>query len=240
MTWKLQSVTGESTGEAVNIDRDMLIGRHQDADFVLQSAEISRRHAALVLKDNMLWIQDLNSSNGTFVNDVRIAHETLLNNKDIVQFASLKFSVIQVAQDEFTESVLEPIVTESQTLEQPAEAIATSEYVAEKTPEIRTENAVQHTPAEAMNDAGMPSLTERAAEVVVTPEGMPERVAIPKPAPIPQGIDIKAKPESASIVIPEAEPVVSPQQEQKTNASVGLITIVTLIVLAILAWLFFK
>lgn len=50
MTWKLQAITGEFTGQEINVDRDMLVGRHQDADLLLQAAEISRRHAALLLK----------------------------------------------------------------------------------------------------------------------------------------------------------------------------------------------
>ncbi len=75
MTWKLQEITGE-TGQEITVDRDMLVGRHQDADLLLQAAEISRRHAALLLKDQLLWVQDLNSSNGTFVNDIRIEQES--------------------------------------------------------------------------------------------------------------------------------------------------------------------
>ena len=55
MTWKLQAITGEFEGQEVAIERDMLIGRHQDADLVLQSAEISRRHAAFLLKEDALW-----------------------------------------------------------------------------------------------------------------------------------------------------------------------------------------
>ncbi|MDB9696237.1 FHA domain-containing protein, partial [Acinetobacter nosocomialis] len=94
MTWKLQAITGEFTGQEISIDRDMLVGRHQDADLLLQAAEISRRHAALLLKDQLLWVQDLNSSNGTFVNDIRIEQEKQLHDGDIVQFASFKFSVL--------------------------------------------------------------------------------------------------------------------------------------------------
>lgn len=46
MTWKIQAISGEFTGQEISIDRDMLVGRHQTADLVLQSAEISRKHAA--------------------------------------------------------------------------------------------------------------------------------------------------------------------------------------------------
>ncbi len=115
MTWKLQAITGEITGQEINVDRDMLVGRHQDADVLLQAAEISRRHAALLLKDQALWVQDLNSSNGTFVNDIRIEQEKQLHDGDIVQFASFKFSVLAPAQKitELPEIEAEPVNTTS-------------------------------------------------------------------------------------------------------------------------------
>jgi pSer/pThr/pTyr-binding forkhead associated (FHA) protein len=95
MTWKIQAITGELTGQEISIDRDMLVGRHQTADILLQQSEISRKHAAFLLKEHALWLQDLGSSNGTYVNNVQIAAETLLKQGDIVQFASLKFSVFE-------------------------------------------------------------------------------------------------------------------------------------------------
>lgn len=98
MTWKIQAITGEYAGQEISIDRDMLVGRHQEADVLLQSAEVSRKHAVLLLKEQALWVQDLNSSNGTFVNDLRIETESPLQEGDIVQFASFKFSVLAPAQ----------------------------------------------------------------------------------------------------------------------------------------------
>ncbi len=46
MTWKIQAISGDLTGQEISIDRDMLVGRHQQADIVLQQSEISRKHAA--------------------------------------------------------------------------------------------------------------------------------------------------------------------------------------------------
>ena len=256
MTWKLHSITDELMGQDINIEQDMLVGRHQDADLVLQAAEISRRHAALLLKENQLWVQDLNSSNGTYVNEVRIQHETVLNDRDIVQFASLQFAVIQsvavdVPVEDIVTSPVEPVIAKSVMIEQPAEAVATSEYLAESmaaaeaqatkvTPTEAAPTEVTPTAADVMNNAGMPSLNERAAETVVTAEGMPEQVAIPKPAPIPAGVDLQAKIQPTAEVVPTPESALDQQQENKKNTSVGLITIVALIILAIIAWLFFK
>ncbi|CDG73397.1 MULTISPECIES: FHA domain-containing protein [Acinetobacter] len=209
MTWKLQAITGEFTGQEISIDRDMLVGRHQDADLLLQAAEISRRHAALLLKDQLLWVQDLNSSNGTFVNDIRIEQEKQLHDGDIVQFASFKFSVLAPAQEN------------------------------NDLPEIEAE-PVQAAPAQDLSDQGMPSLAERATEVEVRHDGMPQNISIPKPAPIPEGVNIHAQPEQTPVAIEEPVSRVAEEKEQQKNASIGLITIIILVILAVLAWLFFK
>lgn len=209
MTWKLQAITGEITGQEISIDRDMLVGRHQDADVLLQAAEISRRHAALLLKDQLLWVQDLNSSNGTFINDIRIEQEKQLHDGDIVQFASFKFSVLAPVQE------------------------------IEDLPEIEVE-PVNTAPSQDLSDQGMPSLTERAAEIEVSRDGMPQNISIPKPAPIPDGIDINAQPQQTPVAFDEPVSRVAEEKEQQKNASVGLITIIILVILALLAWLFFK
>ena len=233
MTWKIQAITGELTGQEISIDRDMLVGRHQSADIVLQAGEISRKHAAFLLKDQALWLQDLNSSNGTFVNDVRIEHETLLKEGDIIQFAGLKFSVLAPAKE------IEPALAETEivpTSEQPSEAVAASETAAAAPVEPAAKTA-----AEQMNDRGMPELTERDANVQVSRDGMPQGVAVPKPAPIPEGVDLSAIPEQQTPIAVET-PVsrVEQAKEEQKNASLGLISIIVLIILAIIAWLFFK
>jgi len=236
MTWKLQAISGELEGQEVTIDRDMLVGRHQDADIQLQSAEISRRHAAFLLKENALWVQDLKSSNGTFVNDIRVSEDKMLKGGDIVQFASVRFSVLAPAKS--LDSVAEPVnfeavQTAEKAIQQPSEAIATAEIQ-------QASVEVEKTTAEQMNEQGMPELSERDANVQLTREGMPSDVAIPKPAPIPEGLDIHAsvKNEAFDVKIPE----VCAQEEAETqkNAKTGLITIVAFVILAIVAWLFFK
>lgn len=233
MTWKIQAITGELTGQEISIDRDMLVGRHQSADIVLQAGEISRKHAAFLLKDQALWLQDLNSSNGTFVNDVRIEHEALLKEGDIIQFAGLKFSVLAPAKE------IEPALAETEivpTSEQPSEAVAASETAAATPVEPAAKTA-----AEQMNDQGMPELNERDANVQVSRDGMPQGVAVPKPAPIPEGVDLSAIPEKQTPIAIET-PVsrVEQAKEEQKNASLGLISIIVLIILAIIAWLFFK
>ncbi|WP_353172736.1 FHA domain-containing protein [Acinetobacter rudis] len=222
MTWKIQATTGEFAGKSIKIDQDMLVGRHQDANILLQSAEISRRHAAFLLKETALYVQDLNSSNGTFVNGERISVETALKSGDVLAFASLQF---EVAEE------LESVVNTVAEVEQPAEAVATS--ATHEAGEVKSAAA-------QMNDQGMPSMKERAQDVAVSQEGMPTRVAVPKPAPIPEGVDVNAKAEPVVVAIPEPVSEVKQAEEEKKNTSVGLITIVALLILAVLAWFFLK
>ncbi len=239
MTWKIQAINGEATGQEIKIDRDTLVGRHQSADLVLPQAEISRKHAAFLFKNQALWLQDLNSSNGTFVNDARIEHDTLLKEGDIVQFASLKFSVLalakavnmapQVPQDAAAAGVQE---NSALTAQQPSEAVAVSETA---------QAAPEKSAAQQMNEQGMPQLAERHDGVQLSRDGMPQNVAVPKPAPIPEGVDITAvKTEPAPIAVEQPQTRVEEEKEQQKNASVGLISVIILIVLAVLAWLLFK
>ena len=238
MTWKIQAITGELTGQEISIDRDMLVGRHQAADIVLQQSEISRKHAAFLLKEQALWLQDLGSSNGTYVNDVQIAAETLLKQGDIVQFASLKFSVFEPAKalEDVVESVeaatLGAAVVETP-ISQPSEAVAASETA-------QAEVSADAPVVEPELPKTAAQLKERDGNVSLTRDGMPQNVGIPKPAPIPAGVDLTA-PSVPQVENNEASKVqVEQEVETQKNASLGLISIIVLIILAIIAWLMFK
>lgn len=256
MTWKLQTITGEFTGTEVNIERDMLVGRHQDADLLIQSADISRRHAAFLLKEKALWVQDLKSSNGTFVNDLRVENETLLKQGDIVQFASHKFSVLEPAVEVVVDAdlpkhvqlesvVVAPVASTQQDselvaikvapIQQPAEAIATSETA-------QNESQVEKTAAQVMAEQGMSDLKERDGSVQLNRDGMPQNVGIPKPAPIPEGVDIHAvKPIEQDLNEMDVPAhCASKEEETQKNASIGLMALIVLVIIAIIAWYIFQ
>jgi len=54
------------------------IGRGHASDVVLADAQISRTHCVVHLKDDELHVVDLNSTNGTFVDDERVDSEAVL------------------------------------------------------------------------------------------------------------------------------------------------------------------
>lgn len=72
----------------------VIIGRHVECDVVLSNDfSISRQHAVISLENNRYYIEDLNSTNGTFVNGERIHNKTLLFEQDSVLIGLHKFSL---------------------------------------------------------------------------------------------------------------------------------------------------
>jgi len=89
------ALTGEQKGEDFRVhDGQNVIGSAPDADIVLRDTAISGKHASLRYKDQKFFLTDLDSSNGTYLNDssTPIAREELKDN-DIVRIGevSLKF-----------------------------------------------------------------------------------------------------------------------------------------------------
>lgn len=70
---KLVVKQGAAAGSEFALDKPvMVIGRSADADILLTGEKVSRRHAQIRLVGNQLYIVDLGSLNGIYVNGVRI------------------------------------------------------------------------------------------------------------------------------------------------------------------------
>jgi pSer/pThr/pTyr-binding forkhead associated (FHA) protein len=64
---------------------DITIGRSTNNSIVLPSPEISRRHAHLWLDGEFMFVEDLGSTNGTFVNNARLYNQVKLYDGDEIQ-----------------------------------------------------------------------------------------------------------------------------------------------------------
>lgn len=70
----------------------LTVGRALTSDLPVVHPTISRRHAELVARDQVVEVHDLGSSNGTFLNGVRVAHATARDG-DTLTFGTVTFAV---------------------------------------------------------------------------------------------------------------------------------------------------
>ncbi|MEM6954507.1 MAG: GGDEF domain-containing protein [Myxococcota bacterium] len=85
------------------------IGRGGDASIVLTDTEISRRHAIFHVQGNEVRVEDLNSTNGTFVNGDQVNEQTLRDG-DKIQVGTttiLKFTYHDQLDAQFQQKMLE-------------------------------------------------------------------------------------------------------------------------------------
>lgn len=80
--------SGPIPGSSFYIEKDeVYLGRDLTNDIPVPDAEISRRHARLLSRTDGIYIEDLGSTNGTFVNGSRLTSPHLLQNGDLITLA---------------------------------------------------------------------------------------------------------------------------------------------------------
>ena len=72
---------------------DVLLGRDPNCKVHIPDETISAQHARLYLIDQNWWIHDLNSTNGTFLNDERIDQPCILADNDLLQVGNVKLKI---------------------------------------------------------------------------------------------------------------------------------------------------
>lgn len=82
MTAYLHVHNGPAAGQRLNLSGEAVLGRHPDCDIVLDVGAVSRYHAKFVPIGKDFHVKDMDSRNGTYVNDVRISEERPLREGD--------------------------------------------------------------------------------------------------------------------------------------------------------------
>ena len=93
--WTLQSVEPDDAGLTFRLlpGTFKTMGRAPRADFVVDAALVSRVHCRFTLNDsNELELEDLGSTNGTFVNGKKVT-KTMLNDGDKLTVGRVQFVV---------------------------------------------------------------------------------------------------------------------------------------------------
>ena len=77
---------GARAGEEYLVgEMERTIGRDPDSDIAIPDEEMSALHARLVRRSDGFWIEDLGSTNGTFVNGERVAGAARVRSNDLLK-----------------------------------------------------------------------------------------------------------------------------------------------------------
>ncbi len=114
-----------------------IVGRSPNCDLKVEHVEVSRQHARLIVNDDGLVVEDLDSANGTLVDGMRVEGMQELDTGNRIRFGPVGYTVeVDIEQDK------------------------TSIYVPPQTPEPEVEEEVE----EAIADAQPPAEVEQEAE----------------------------------------------------------------------------
>ena len=78
-------------------ERELVVGRDEDCQLRLTSSLVSRKHCILDVRPDGIWVRDLASQNGTYVNDVAVTQPLLLRTGDILRVGAALFQVPETA-----------------------------------------------------------------------------------------------------------------------------------------------
>lgn len=90
------SLPGLEKGDAFGVaGGEIVIGRSADSDVLVADTFISSRHARIFLMKEQYWLEDLSSTNGTFLNGVKIDKPTVLAEGDRIQLGDVTFQFVR-------------------------------------------------------------------------------------------------------------------------------------------------
>jgi len=101
--------TGPTPGATFTLEGDQLnIGRDSSNEIVINDAEVSRRHARLTFQGGKYVLEDLGSTNGTFVNGQRLAGPRVLKAGEVVSFGEQIVLVFEVTTNDPGATMVSP------------------------------------------------------------------------------------------------------------------------------------
>jgi diguanylate cyclase (GGDEF)-like protein len=109
-------LSGPVMGHTVSLtEKPKEVGRADDADLVISDEGVSRRHARFYLRDQGAYVEDLDSSNGVYVNGKRIERFQHLSQGDKITLGTatiLKFTYHDQIDEEFQQRLLESAIND--------------------------------------------------------------------------------------------------------------------------------
>jgi pSer/pThr/pTyr-binding forkhead associated (FHA) protein len=124
-SYVLRFISGKYQGGEFPIvpDKQIVVGRSSDLDMVLVEDMVSRKHARIAMQQEQIWIEDLGSTNGTFVNGEKIKRARLKEGDRVL----IGTSILKVIAGDATSPAARDDAQVKQNLENVAAARRTSQ-----------------------------------------------------------------------------------------------------------------
>jgi predicted component of type VI protein secretion system len=193
-------------GEAIVVDADeALVGREANCNVVVSHPSVSRRHALIKRKQDVFFVVDQGSANGTFVDSKRIVDATL---KDgcVLRFGSASFKV-EVRDELPVESIAEDELVVAQTMVGNVAQQNFSATVLEGNT-IPDDMATPHygTDVRPVQEAVIPTVQSPVLKPPKPPEPRPEPSRAPRPAAAPAAAPAPSAPPAPASAAPNRGP----------------------------------
>lgn len=82
-------------GQQIALDRVVYIGRGDENQVKLAASYASHRHARIILREGKYFLEDLGSTNGTYINGVRITEPVMLREGDLIRAAGVTLRFVR-------------------------------------------------------------------------------------------------------------------------------------------------
>ncbi len=86
-------VSASGREQRFTLQGPLVVGRDFGCDVIMEDLRASRRHARFYTDEDGTWVEDLNSSNGSFLNGRRLLESTKVADGDVLSIGSAKFTV---------------------------------------------------------------------------------------------------------------------------------------------------
>ena len=105
---------GPLRGQMLVVDRDELVlGRRDNSDLRLDDPHVSRAHAVVRRQSGAVWVEDLGSTGGTYVNGDQVAGAHAVRHGDVVRFGTVETRfedrTAQMEREDATEMIALPV-----------------------------------------------------------------------------------------------------------------------------------
>lgn len=86
-------------GDSFRIERDIVLGRSGSSDIVIKDTYTSSQHARVYVIKEQYWLEDLGSTNGTFLNEVQVKQPIILADGDRLRVGGVTFQFVRCGHE---------------------------------------------------------------------------------------------------------------------------------------------